>query len=95
MQGYLCIVYFLHREAGDENKSEAEKNKVVSIMDPYRMGEYSPLSRAHIQAYAKITVRKYFRNILLKYFRNIFLSRAHIQANTELFLRNIEKYPGK
>ena len=68
MQGYLCIVYFLHREAGDENKSEAEKNKVVSIMDPHRMGEYSPLSRAHIQAYAKITVRKYFRNILLKYF---------------------------
>ena len=50
----LCIVYFLHRGAGDENKSEAEKNKVVSIMAPHRMGEYSPLSRAHIQAH-KIT----------------------------------------
>ena len=51
--GYLCIVYFLHREAGDENKSEAEKNKVVSIMGPHRMGEYSPL-REHIQAHTKL-----------------------------------------
>ena len=34
---------------GDENKSEAEKNKVVSIMaEQHRMGEYSTLSSRRI-----------------------------------------------
>ena len=55
-QQYLCIVYFLHGEAGDENKSKAEKNKVVSIMAPHRMGEYSPEQATYSGAH-KITLK--------------------------------------
>ena len=57
-QQYLCIVYFLHGEAGDENKSKAEKNKVVSIMAPHRMGDISPEQATYSGAY-KITLKNF------------------------------------